>query len=39
VQTRTKGQKTFTNVSKELLYNNGLRNLQMRFYQVPTTVP
>jgi hypothetical protein len=67
VQTRTKGQQTFTNVSKELLYiyyynakgqlvrvplfdsslqnfywqydNNGLRNLQMRFYQVATTVP
>lgn len=67
VQTRTKGQQTFTNVSKELLYiyyynskgqlvrvplfdsslqnyywqydNNGLRNLQMRFYQVSTTVP
>lgn len=67
VQMRTKGQQTFTNVSKELLYiyyynskgqlvrvplfdsslqnfywqydNNGLRNLQMRFYQVATTVP
>ena len=67
VQTRTKGQQTFTNVSKELLFifadingdgklervplfdsslqgffwqydNNGLKNLQMRFYQVPTTV-
>ena len=67
VQMRTKGQQTFTNVSKELLYiyyynakgqlvrvplfdsslqnyywqydNNGLRNLQMRFYPVSTTVP
>jgi len=67
VQTRTKGQQTFTNVSKQLLYiyyydatgklvrvplfdsslqnyylqydNNGLRNLQMRFYPVATTVP
>jgi hypothetical protein len=66
VQTRTKGQQTFTNVSKELLYvyvqsstgqlvrvplfdpslqnffwqydNNGLKNLQMRFYQVSTNV-
>lgn len=67
VQTRTKGQQTFTDVSKELLYifadingdgkldrvplfdsslqgffwqydNNGLKNLQMRFYQVPSTV-
>ncbi|MGZ3437970.1 MAG: hypothetical protein ACXVDD_00550 [Polyangia bacterium] len=67
VQTRTKGQQTFANVSKELLYvyyynskgqlvraplfdstlqnfywqydNKGLRNLQMRFYAVATTVP
>jgi len=67
VQMRSKGQQTFTNVSKELLYiyyynskgqlvrvplfdsslqtyywqydNNGLRNLQMRFYPVSTTVP
>ena len=67
VQMRSKGQQTFTNVSKELLYiyyynskgqlvraplfdsslqnyywaydNKGLRNLQMRFYQVSTTVP
>jgi hypothetical protein len=67
VQTRTKGQQTFTNVSKELLYvyyydstgrlvrvplfdstlenyywqydNHGLKNLQMRFYEVSTTVP
>jgi hypothetical protein len=67
VQTRTKGQQTFTNVSKELLFiyfidstgklvrvplfdpslenfywqydNKGLKNLQMRFYQVATTVP
>ncbi len=66
VETRTKGQQTFTNVSKELLYvyyydskgnlvrvplfdsslenyywqydNNGLRNLQMRFYEVTTNV-
>jgi hypothetical protein len=67
VQTRTKGQQTFTDVSRELLFifadidgdgkldrvplfdsrlqdffwqydNNGLRNLQMRFYQVPSTV-
>jgi hypothetical protein len=67
VQMRTKGQQTFTNVSKQLLYiyyynskgqlvrvplfdsslqnyywqydNQGLRNLQMRFYPVSTTVP
>lgn len=31
VQLRTKGQQTFD--------NNGLRNLQMRFYPVSTTVP
>lgn len=65
---RSKGQSTFTNVSKELLYlyvdidgdgkidrvplfdsrlqdyywfydNNGLKVLQLRFYQLPTVVP
>lgn len=68
VLTRTKGQQTFTDVSKELLYiyadingdgkleriplfdsslqdyfwsysNNGLKNAQLRFYQVSSTVP
>jgi hypothetical protein len=67
VQTRSKGQSTFTNVSKQLLYvfadinadgtlermplfddrlqdyywqydNNGLKNMQLRFYPVATTV-
>jgi len=67
IQTRAKGQSTFTNVSKQLLYvyadinadgvlermplfddrlqdyywqydNNGLKNMQLRFYAIPTSV-